>query len=693
MHASLSWLNRLLEPGNLGVDEAEAVLTNAGFPIESRESLAWGDTKLDVEVTSNRGDCLSILGLAREVAAASGRKLKSAAANLPYGAEDVAKAASLVNETPGVCPVFTVRVVRGVKVGPSPAWLATLLESVGQRSINNVVDATNYINFELGNPCHAFDLKKLAGRALVVRFAWAGEMLTTLDGKARKLAADELVVADGERAQSLAGVMGGADAEVSVATTDLALEVATWDPPTVRRASRRHNLRTDASHRFERYVDPRTVEEASRRLAALVLEVAGGTLLDGVLAAGRAMPEPARLTLRPARCNAVLGLSLTPEEMLRRLGALAINASRTGDVIACEVPAWRNDLRAEIDLIEEVGRSGGLGPIPIRERVPIVLRPPQQRERAMRELAGVLTGLGFHEAVTFSFLSPARAAPFLPPGLEPVNVDDERRGAEPTCRPSVIPSLLACRRANQDAGNEPEGGVRLFEVSAVFAQRRGVSGQPESHEKRVVSLLMDAPEAERAIDRRQGAVRAMRCVVESLVGAMHGPRAKITIESATPAFTGVDPGAFARVMLGERQIGCFGLVSPALLAEYGLDRAVAAAEIDAEPLLAGFPPRAAIEPLASFPAIERDLSLIVAEGVTWDAVRGEVLKLRAALLEDVAFVYTYRGKQFGAGKKSLTLRLRFRDPARTLRHEEVDPQVEAVAAAARGAFGAEIRSG
>ena len=242
MHVSVAWLNRLLDRP-VTPDEAEHVLTHVGFPIETRESVGSGDAMLDVEVTSNRGDVLSHLGCAREIAAATGRKVVMPRVELPgggatSGGEPVSKALRLENLTPEVCPRFTARVIRGVRVGPSPAWMVEALESVGQRSINNIVDVTNYVNFEYGQPSHVFDLKKLAGGALVVRFASEGEKLRTLDGKARTLKATDLVVADAQRAQSLAGVIGGADSEVGDSTTDVVLEAATWDPVTIRTAAR-----------------------------------------------------------------------------------------------------------------------------------------------------------------------------------------------------------------------------------------------------------------------------------------------------------------------------------------------------------------------------------------------------------------------------------------------------------------------
>lgn len=689
MHASASWLNSLLSSSPLSVEAIETALTNAGFPIESRESLVGGDTNLDVEITSNRGDCLSLIGLAREIAAVTGTTLKLPTRNpLPSGGEAVSKVAALENRVPEVCPRFTLRVIKGVKVGPSPAWLVKAIESVGQRSINNIVDATNYISFELGNPSHAFDLNRLAGNTLIVRYAGGGEKLTTLDGKSRTLAADELVVADQNVAQSLAGVMGGKDSEVTDATTDVAIEVATWDPVTIRRASRRHALRTDASHRFERIVPAATVEAASERLTSIILEVAGGAVCDGVLIAGAALLAPKTVTLRAARLSEYLGYSIEPAEAVRRLESLGFAVSVSGGILTCTVPYWRTDINREVDLIEEVGRIKGLDAVPTLPTMGIIVKPPQENQRALRELATCLNGLGFFETVTFTFINPKLAKPFLHPTQSLIEVDDDRRKADPALRPSVVPSLLACRRANQDAKNDTQQGIRLFETSLVFSQEGSASNQ-----MRMLSMLMDCPAGDKDIDRKQAGVRAMRGALEAVVRALGGPNAKLVVESKSCPMAAFDSKAHAHLSLNGRPIGHYGLLTRSIQDEYGLERQIVAAEVDLEALVALFPPLTSINPLPAFPAIERDISFIVSESATWGSIESLINASAIDRLEAINFVYTYRGKQIGQGKKSVTARLRFRDSGRTLRHEEVDPQVASVTEKLKKEIGAEVRQG
>lgn len=743
MKISLRWLNEYLAPGNLSAEEAEHALTFAGFPIESAEQVAGGDTCLDVEVTSNRGDVLSHVGVAREIAAATGRALRPPAPDAvfnwsdtptfppgPTGLPDAGDLCSVDNLVPDTCRLFTAQVIRGVKVGPSPRWLVEALAAVGQRSINNVVDVTNFVALELGQPTHVFDLATIApdgqNRAgLIVRQARKGEALKLLDGRTVTLAGDELVVADrgggqgaGEgRVVSLAGVMGGADTEVSERTTDVVLEAATWEPVAVRRAARRFNIRTDASYRFERIVDPRTIEAAARRAAALIVRLAGGLLAPGIVKAGPSAPPSPPIRLRSARVAQMLGTTVPASRIADILRSLEITCEPAGDdgrsgaVFTCTPPAFRPDLTREIDLIEEVARIHGLDKLPVSETVAVRVAPPQTSETAMRELARVLTGLGFYEALTFTFVSQKGAKPFLPKGMTALMVCDERRKADPVLRPSILPGLLASRRINQDGGVAGEGaaGIRLFETAAVFAEvppaggTKGVRGQ--ALQTRNLALLTDAsfPEGGKAVDRKQAAVRIIRGAIEAAVHALGGGAVAGELRFAPPEdgfqpLPAFDPAACGVVYLRGKMLGTFGLIADSVGREYDLSTPVAAAELELDALLDLYPPRSLVHALPQFPSIERDLSLIVAEQTRWAAIEQAVGEVRASgampLMESMWFVTTYRGQPVPSGRKSVTFRMRFRDPAdqRTLRHEEVDPQVAALVDHARKTLGAELRA-
>ncbi len=742
MHISLRWLNEYLEPGDVTAAEAERILTFAGFPIESTTILPSGDTMLDVEVTSNRGDVLSHIGVAREiVAAGANRALKLPQSGKVFnwfgeqtatdpgaaaGSMDVSQALAIDNRVPDECPLFTAHVITGAAVGPSPKWLVAALEGVGQRSINNVVDITNFVSFEYGQPSHVFDLDMLTAahdgkRRLVVRIASKGEKLVMLDGKALELRGDEVVVADGGeheggsgqgRVLSLAGVMGGQESGVTDRTTSVLLEAATWEPTAVRRAARRYGLRTDASYRFERIVDPRTIDAAGKRLATLICKLTGGKLLPGVIQAGRE-PKPAPVVkLRPSRIAHMLGITVPMPLVQQMLEAHEIatkpEAAAPGTaemVLSCTIPPHRPDLEREIDLIEEIARTHGLDKLPEHEMVPVRTAPPQPSEKAVQMIGNVLTGLGFYETVTFTFVPPKQAKPFLPRGLSIMQVCDDRRKADPILRPSALVSMLACRKTNQDRGVLPDGsvggagaggGLRLFELSAVFAEvpsdKNGERGkQVETFN---LALLADCcfPAGAKAIEQKQHAIRMVRGAIETIARAVGGEATRIEITPATDTpIAAYDSTGFAEVKVNGTRVGCMGLISAAVQADHGLELPVVAAELQIAALVALYPPRAVVAALPAFPSIDRDLSLIVREETAWANIDAMVQTLKVPLLESWSFVGAYRGQQAGPGKKSITFRMRFRDPTRTLTHEEVSPQVETIVAAASKDLGAEVR--
>lgn len=738
MLTSIRWLNKLLSPGapgqaTLSADEAERVLTNTSFPIEPPKDehgvirtpsghgrlLPDGDVILDVEVTSNRGDCLCHLGLAREIAAATGRRLLVPAPDLSRfpGGPAASTITSVTSEAGALCPRFTARVIRGVRVGPSPAWLAQALESIGQRPINNIVDISNYVLFEIGHPNHVFDLNTLAGRRLIVRQARPGEAFTALDGRTHKLIASDLVVADAEKAQSLAGVIGGLSTGVTGRTTDVLLEVATWDPPTIRRTARRLNIVTDAGRRFERFVDPRDLEWASARAAELILEIAGGTLCEGMIDVGPAACAPAPRTaidLRVERCAHVLGIDVPAPRMKQLLEAVGVEAAGVSNrggatVLSCLAPHHRPDLTREIDLIEEVARLNQIDNIPVASSLPVRLdakHPPEwsRREKAMREAAAVLTGAGFYETVTFSFLPKDAAARFLPKGLRLVKIDEERRKDMPYLRPSLIPSLLNCMRANREAmvhgGAGASGGsesIRFYEAAAVFAEEDdGEAYARKTVEHVNVGMVLTAPAGMKAAAARQHALRALRGTIETLVARLGGTKASAGFtprEAIVPAFDAAKGGVTVGISINGAPAGYLGLLADPALAAWSIEEPVAAAEVDLASLVALYPPAANVQPLPHFPGIDRELTLDVPEATPWARVDALVNRLKLDLLVGHRFVTAYRGKPVRDGAKAVTLSLHFRSPERTLKKEEVEPQMSALIDAAKSELSAELRGG
>lgn len=689
MRTSVLWLNDYLDRPADAAEQA-AALTSAGLPFDGGDTAENGEAWQEIETTSNRGDCLCHVGMAREVAAVTGRALKLPPASPKSGGGRAADRIRVSNHERALCPRYTARVITGVKVGPSPEWLQRRLIAIGQVPRNNVVDATNFVLFELGQPTHVFDLATLAGGEIHIRRAKDGEAFLPLGAGAKeaKLVANDLVIADRDRPVALAGVKGGALASVTESTTDLVLEAATFDPVSVRNTSRRHGIASDSSYRFERVVHPAEIDPAAHRLAALILEIAGGTLLEGVVADGAPLPEPRAIALRPARARQILGFDVPTARMVELLATLGfsprVEGSGAGEVIHTTAPARRVDVEREIDLIEEICRLNGLDAVPVADALPIRVARQNPVERGTRAVKDLLVGMGFVETVTHSLVAEKAGAAFLPQGTTLLRVDDERAGGEPALRPSVVTSLLRVRRHNEDQG---AANLRLFECASAF--HFGAHGHVE---RPTIALLADAP-ADSASQTRdaQGAYRLMRGVVERVLQLVAPRSARVEFVPQGAGGAGwLSVGA--RVVVHGVDVGCVGIVDARIAKAHGIERPTAAAELELRGLLSVFPPQNAAVDLPAFPAADRDISAIVAESVRYGDIEREIHSLKLANLEQVAFVTTFRGKQIGDGRKSVSLRLVFRKPDGTMTSEEADASVTRAIGHLREALGAEVRS-
>lgn len=679
MKTSLAWLNTYLDKP-LTTDEAEPLLTDVGFPFDGMDNLTlstgMSDTLMDVEVTSNRSDCLSHLGLAREAAAASGRSLLVPDIKLPQATgQAVADLTSVESSEPERCPLYTARVITGVKIGPSPKWLIERIEGAGLRPVNNVVDITNFVLLELGQPLHAFDMAKLDGRRIVVRRAKGGERFAAIDGTKHELTEKMLVIADASQPVAIAGVMGGVDSEVTEQTTEVLLEAAIFDPLSVRSTSRALKLASDASFRFERGVDPLGVDRASRRAAQLIVDLAGGKLAEGVARVGQDDPTPSEVSMRIRRCQALLGLDLNDKQILESLDRLGLNPKQNADTITCTIPTFRLDLKREVDLIEEVGRLYGYDKVQVNERLELEVRPKQPRIVARQELGRVLAAHGYHETITPSLLTEDHANAFCPDSLKPMMLAGDTRRKDKVLRPSLFPSLLGCRKHNQDRGNE---GVRLFEIAGTWTESNG-----KPHEVVTLATLTDAPDPHEGFREARGAI-------EELVQTLGGNEAADTL-----AFEPIEDNKLApaaKVVLQGKDCGRIGVLNDKLQDTFGLQTSVVLTEIEYESVAANYPPKRTVGNLPRFPGIERDLSIVVDEPVTWRQIEQCVKDASPQMLEALQFLTIFRGKQIGKGKKSLSLRLRFRNPDATLRHDEVDPQVNLVVEKLKQGVNAELRA-
>ena len=672
MRTSVRWLNDYLDRP-VTPDEAAEAFTRVGFPVEHRESTDDGDVVLDVELTSNRGDCLSHLNLARELAAMTGRTVKEPSfARIPDGAGPV----PVTNHDHDACPLYTARVIRGVTVRPSPEWMQQRLRAIGQIPRNILVDATNYVLFEYGQPTHVFDLARLAGPAIHVRPAKEGESLLPIGEGAKPLTlrAGDLVIADAAVPAAIAGVKGGAPSAVGERTTDVLIEAATFAQKAVRSSSRGLKVASDSSYRFERGVAPADVDAAADRLVALILEHAGGHLDGGRVAAGPTLPAPRSVQVRVDRAQRVLGYPLPVDEMLATLRTLGFAPSVAGTTITCTIPPRRIDIEREIDLIEELARLHGMDRVPMLDTIQVRVAAPQPQVEGMREARRTLVGLGFVETVTHTLVSERAAQPFTHAGTTPLRVSDERAG-DPILRPSLLSSLMATARLNADRGTP---SIRLMEAANVF----DLHGTQLRERSSLGLLITDVPDPD-------AAMRTMRGCAERLLRAILGAHAAIDVVPITGA-AGLSPAALVRAR--GHDAGTIGLLAPDALKAFGLDGPVAGAELFIKPLLTQWPPDTTVRALPSFPSIDRDVSAIVADAVAWASIEALVRDLALEHFESIAFVGTYRGKQVGDGRKSVTMRLTFRSATGTLRREDADPQVARVIDALHAGVGAEVRS-
>lgn len=670
MKISLEWLSDFL-PGPSDPHVLGDALTMGGLPVEVFEKHGADDV-IDVEVTSNRSDCLSVTGVAREVAALLNRPFVPLTIASPPPAGDVPKVRVSI-EAADWCPHYTARVIRGVSIRPSPPWLARRLAAVGVRPINNIVDVTNYVLFELGQPLHAFDFAKVQDQQIIVRRARSGETLVSLDGHERKLKPDVLVIADTAKPLALAGVMGGAESEITDGTTDVLLESARFDPLCVRRTARALTMKSDSSYRFERGLDPTLAKRASNRALELILQTAGGTVDGPLVEAGSDARPPEPLALRQAALKRVLGVELSTDAVVDGLDRLGFAPRLVGDAINCFVPSHRLDVSIEIDLMEEAARVVGYDKIPVRGEVSIRLQPTDSRRTAIDRVRQTLVACGFFESITFSFVSDKLARDFAPADATTlVRVAHAVRKADGQLRPSILPGLLESLRHNETVGT---AGAKLFECGSVFYDTA-----QGSKELKMVALVAGDD------------LRAARGAIEALLKKLD-PRKTVEFRpTASPARPGLDVSSSGEILWQNQPAGVFGRVAAGVADKLSLRGKPFVAELDLQLLVDGTQHVPQLSPLPKFPAVRRDLSLTLSDAIRFGAVWEMVKGLKLEHLEAVEYVTTYRGNPLEKGTKSLTITLVFRSQAGTLTSEAVDASVAAVVSAAADKLGAALRT-
>jgi len=659
-----------------------------GQPFAEHLGRTAGDIVYDLEITPNRPDLNSLIGIAREISAITGNPLKLPEIKVTEGREPIAKWVAVKLEDPELCGRYVARVVRGVKIGPSPDWLRQSLEKVGVRSISNVVDVTNYIMLEIGQPLHAFDYHLLGAGAsgtptIVVRRASEGEKFTTLDGQQRPLTRENLLIADEAKAIALAGVMGGQNTEINEKTVDVLIESAWFKPQNIRATSKRLELRTESSYRFERGADVGIADWASRRAAQLILETAGGELLAGVVDAYPSPPAPKEITLRHAKTTELLGIEIPVPQSVRHLRRLGLEVvHETPEACRVRVPTFRVDLKREVDLIEEVGRLHGVDKIPSTPpRGAIGANEFDSVHDEHAEARRLLTALGLSEAQGQTLIS-SESAKLI--NATTVALQNPLSSDMNVLRPSLIPGLLDTLRHNL---NRKNNDVALFEVGRVFRLESGAV-----REQRNVAVALTGL---RQSGFWSGAERAatfdifdLKGILEEFLeqfgvrGVSYGRRT----ESISPFVESAIVQLGGKLTLGE-----IGQLSPLIARRYDLRDRALFAELNLDLLVARRKTEKSFKPLPAYPEVRRDVAMIVPESTTHETVLNAVKKLKPANLERVDLFDVFHGQNIPPGQKSMAYAFTYRHAERTLTDAEVGTAHQQVVEQFRKELNAAIR--
>jgi len=640
-----------------------------------REVLGFNDHVVEFEITPNRPDCLSVIGLAREA---------SATFNIPLTLhEPVVKGGGpgvlselLDVETPAtdLCPRYTARMVRNVKIGPSPLWMRERLRASGVRPINNIVDITNYVMLEYGQPMHAFDYRYVKGGKIIVRRAENGEELTTLDGTVRTLTDSMLVIADETRAVGLAGIMGGENSEIVEDTVDVVFESANFDGTTIRKTALALGMRTEASAKFEKGLDILNTLPAVNRACELVELLGAGQVVDGVIDILNFVPQPTVLPLEPDKINALLGTDIPQSEMAEIMERIDFELH---DDLTVTVPSWRGDVQGMADLAEEVARFTGYNNIPTTAMRGMTTQGGYSPEQILeRNLGAVCRSLGYDEIITYSFISPTYYDKIRWPE------DDPRRKSLKIMNPlgedtsimrtTVLPSMLEILTRNYNYRNKT---ARLYELGRTYFEREdGMADEPK-----VLSLGLYGPEE---------SFFTLKGAVECLLESIRAENVTFQAESGNPSY---HPGRCARVFAGEVEIGVLGQIHPLVAANYDVDTELYCAELSFDALRDAKGSDPEYVPLPKFPAVTRDIAVLVDTAVTVGDLEGCIQSAAKGLLKEVTLFDIYNGANLPAGKKSVAFNLVLRSDERSLTAQEADDEVKIILDALEKAFGAVLR--
>jgi phenylalanyl-tRNA synthetase beta chain len=708
------WLKEFVEVPFAPRELAER-LSLAGIAVEGVSQTSAGPL-LDLDLTINRPDCLAHYGVAREVAALGRNELKPVSVALPEAGESAARSTRVEIECPELCGRYTARILRGVKVQPSPDWLRQRLEALGQGSINNVVDATNYVMLELGQPMHAYDLDLLAERRIIVRRARPGEKIRTLDEVERTLSPDVCVIADAARAVGIGGIMGGAQTEIGFATRNVLLEAAWFDPISIRRSSKALGLRTEASTRFERGADPEMAEIASRRCAALIRELAGGEVLSGVVDVYPARREPLALELSRKEMLRVMGADVPDRQIEAILRALGFAPQRIDQQIdqardsadaplarwQCRQPSWRQDVTREVDLIEEVARHYGLDKFPPRlhpANQPAARLPYAEAEDRLRER---LIGLGYREIVSIPLVNEGEDALFRPGDVVPARVANPLAEDASLLRSNGLVSMAHALAWNLNRGQRD---LRLFEIGRAYRLLNAAPGETRIVTIGATGLARQQGVAESAREYSFADLKGDLDQIGDLAGgfAWNGE----TLPWQHPAQAGKlsmaqgyvvhvsGPNVHRTTIPGGPDVGWAGGLARGVADQFKLRHDVFLAELALDPFFSAYHfarDSRQYQPISRFPAVERDFSLILTDGTTFASVREAIVGLRIREAISIEAVDLFRGRNIPTGKFSLLVRVTFQSQEATLTEAQLNDFSSRIISTLHQKLGAELRS-
>lgn len=656
--------------------------------------LELDDVIFEIDLTPNRADCLSILGVAREVAALCQAPFHEPQVRLTDDGAPISSLTSIAIDAPDLCPRYAARIIQDVRIGPSPVWMQVRLHKLGLRPINNIVDATNYVLMERGQPLHAFDLDRLAEQRIVVRRAVAGERFTTLDGVERRMSGEMLMIADGARNVAVAGVMGGQNSEVSDETRNVLIESAYFTPTSVRRTSKQLGLRTEASHRFERGIDPNVVVKACDRSAQLMADLAGGRIAAGVADVYPSPIMPRPIKLRVARINHVLGTNLRKPAVRRALKALQFDyREEPKRQFTVSAPTYRPDLTREIDLIEEVARLHGFNNIPTSLPLsPLAEHSPPTHRPLECRLREVLVACGLAEAISYSFINPLwiehlgldRNAP----RGRPVPLSNPLSGEQSVLRTMLLPGLLDSLQRNI---SRQQTSSKLFEYGTVFiaaAQNQKQSEAQPAEERHLALAICGARQALSWTSQREMVnFFDIKGIVEQMASAFQV--SSLALEPTEETF--LHPQRALAIRCGGTAIGVLGEMHPDVLDRFDLPVGVFVLELQIKPFFAASTPVPTFTEAPRYPASQRDLAILVGESLPAAEVEAAIRKIAPVWLREITLFDSYRGKSIPAGKKSLAYSLTFQTSERTLTDAEVNEQFEAILASLSKQFQATLR--